>query len=60
MSVKVKDSNYGMSVPGNIAAYLQVVDLMANRLRYIPASTIQNESLQLLDECWFFDRNNTS
>ena len=31
-----KESNYGLSVPGNITAYLQVVDLMSSRLRYIP------------------------
>lgn len=31
-----KENNYGLSTPGNIMAYLQVVDLMAGKLRFIP------------------------
>ena len=36
LPVNAKESNYGLSAPGNITAYLQVVDLMSSRLRYIP------------------------
>ena len=32
---EAKDNNYGLSTPGNIQAYLQVVDLMASKLRYV-------------------------
>jgi hypothetical protein len=33
---KVTANNNGLSSPGSIAAYLEVVDLMASKLRYIP------------------------
>ena len=35
VSQSVKDRNYGLSSPGNIQSYLEVVDLMASKLRYV-------------------------
>ena len=36
--VEAKENNYGLSNPGSIQAYLQVVDLMADKLRYASIS----------------------
>ena len=38
--VEAKENNYGLSNPGSIQAYLQVVDLMADKLRYASISLI--------------------
>ena len=35
VSNQVKDRNYGLSSPGNIQSYLEVVDLMASKIRYV-------------------------
>ena len=38
--VEAKENNYGLSNPGSIQAYLQVVDLMADKLRYASISLV--------------------
>ena len=45
LSTAVKDRNYGLSSPGNIQSYLQVVDLMASKLRYIPVPEPAQQSV---------------
>ena len=45
LSNAVKDRNYGLSSPGNIQSYLQVVDLMASKLRYIPVPEPAQQSV---------------
>ena len=46
--VEAKENNYGLSNPGSIQAYLQVVDLMADKLRYASISLININLLFLL------------
>ena len=41
VSKNVKDRNYGLSSPGNIQSYLEVVDLMSSRLRYVGVEIAQ-------------------
>lgn len=36
--------NYGLSSPGNVSAYLEVVDLMGNKLRYVPIPEASHSS----------------
>ena len=45
---EAKENNYGLSHPGNIQAYLQVVDLMADKLRYASISWININNIFLL------------
>ena len=46
--VEAKENNYGLSNPGSIQAYLQVVDLMADKLRYASIFLININLLFLL------------
>ena len=50
--VEAKENNYGLSNPGNIQAYLQVVDLMADKLRYASISLINMNIFILFYNTW--------
>ena len=45
VSKSVKDRNYGLSSPGNIQSYLEVVDLMSSRLRYVGVEIVLKNDL---------------
>ena len=62
--VEAKENNYGLSNPGSIQAYLQVVDLMADKLRYASIFLININLLFLLSSkiclnglCFSFTNN---
>lgn len=34
--VKYSRNNHGLEAPGNVSGFLEVVDLLSNKLRYVP------------------------